>query len=724
MKQLLCILTISSLIIAAAPFPALASEEDVKIIVEVDGDPNEWKEYIETYHPFIEVVHVYDTLLKAVAIKGKPRHIMKVGTHPLVKTLNPAQKYEVPTFESNMVDISRESKEYDFPYTGNGVKVGIIDTGIDFTHPDLTPNYKGGYDVVDFDEQPLETRPSEGPPTMHGTHVAGIVGANGKIKGVAPEAELYAYRALGPGGYGTSVEVIAAIEQAVEDGMDIINLSLGSAINSPDWPTSRAVNRAVDKGVTVVIANGNEGPGHWTVSSPATANKAISVGASITEMKIPVFYDSFTRKKIALTPMQGAPQWNFTKDYPLIDIGLGTKSLPSLEGKIALVKRGEIPFGEKAKKAEEAGAVGVIIYNNEPGEFNGGLAEYVSIPVVSVSKEDGEWLKRYIVAEDRWFKTSYDTLTGKIAPFSSQGPVVATWDMKPDVVAPGVAILSTVPGGYQRLQGTSMAAPFVTGVLALMKEAHPDWGPSKLKAALLSTSQPLLNEQENKYEPIIQGMGEVQKEKAVDPETIIYNSRLTFGMIDEQENRKTKTLLLENTSEEEKTYTFQMPKRVDGVVWDVPKRFTLSPNEKKEITIGLRVSPLKVAEGTHQGWLTLEAERETIELPYLFVNNTTDYPRVSAMDIAVSPIKPGEFKYTLYLPDGADELHIDLYDPDTLRFSHKLVHQNDVSPGIVEGVLERKEMGEEGRYIAIIKVINEGEVNSFTTEVYITGKFT
>lgn len=169
----------------------------------------------------------------------------------------------------------------------------MIDTGIDYTHPDLRKSYKGGYDLVDFDQDPMETTEEQGIPTLHGTHVAGIIAANGEMKGVAPEAELYGYRALGPGGTGTSVQVMAAIEQAVEDKMDIINLSLGNTINGPDWPTSIAVNRATEQGVTVVIANGNTGPDPWTVGSPATADSVIAVGASTPQIEHPYLYDRF-----------------------------------------------------------------------------------------------------------------------------------------------------------------------------------------------------------------------------------------------------------------------------------------------------------------------------------------------------------------------------------------------------------------------------------------------
>src|SRR5699024_12848392 len=112
------------------------------------------------------------------------------------------------------------------------------DTGIDYNHPDLMANYAGGFDLIDPDDDTTETQKTEGRPTLHGTHVAGIIGANGDLRGVAPNAEIHAYRALGPGGSGTSVQVIAALEQAVEDGVDVINLSLGIGVNGTDYSSS------------------------------------------------------------------------------------------------------------------------------------------------------------------------------------------------------------------------------------------------------------------------------------------------------------------------------------------------------------------------------------------------------------------------------------------------------------------------------------------------------
>ena len=170
--------------------------------------------------------------------------------------------------------------------TGQGLRVAIIDTGIDYTHPDLGNGFGsghkviGGYDFVNNDADPMDDN-------GHGTHVAGIVAANGGVVGVAPGANLLAYKALDAGGSGSWSNVIAAVERAVDpdgnpatpDAVDVINMSLTGPGN-PDDALSQAVDQAVNQGVVVVVAAGNAGPKYETMGTPASARKALTVAAS------------------------------------------------------------------------------------------------------------------------------------------------------------------------------------------------------------------------------------------------------------------------------------------------------------------------------------------------------------------------------------------------------------------------------------------------------------
>ncbi|MRH43967.1 S8 family serine peptidase [Aquibacillus halophilus] len=713
-------------IICTILFPLSSTAQDKElqsIIIEVDGNPHQHKQYIENYHPFIEVVQVYDTLFNGLALRAKPGQLAKMERLDFVVNAYQVHIYQTQSINNSVPFLKQgDNSSESTSYTGKGVKIGVIDTGIDHTHPDLKPNYKGGYDLVDLDDDPMETLPEQGMPTIHGSHVAGIIAANGEMKGVAPEAELYGYRALGPGGMGTSIQVIAAIEKAVKDGMDIINMSLGNAVNGPDWPTSIAVNKAVALGVSIVIANGNSGPNNWTVGSPATSTDALSVGASTPPLNIPYLSDSFLDKKIYMSPLMGSTPWDLTKEYPVIDGGLGKEEIANARDKIVLMKRGEIPFAEKARIAEQAGAKAVIIYNNEAGSFQGSVDDgqsEINIPATTISKKDGEWLTNQIVKKDKWIDTKYQASQDKMADFSSRGPVTTNWKIKPEIVAPGAAITSTVPGGYMELQGTSMAAPHVAGGLALVKQAHPDWTPEQLKGALLTTALPL-QKGEELYDPIIQGMGRMQPQKAIETTTIIHEPLLTLGKIEDLLENHTVKIEIENVSNHDLVYRFDLPKQTRGIRWHMPNSFKIGAKSKKTVAIEASINSSLLKNGLHQGWLTLKQQSQTYNLPYLLLNKEGDYPKAMGMEFSLRTFSDDQYQYRLYLPEKADKVTVDLYNPRTLAFERTLLELEDLKAGLVEGSMEKRNLGKTGKYLANVTVETaDNKQHSYQTEIVI-----
>jgi minor extracellular serine protease Vpr len=671
----------------------------------------------------INISATFDTAFEGFSLTGNKKDIEQIRTISGVSNVYPNHTYKVNLEKSvpyiGAEDIRSHLDAQNHRLTGEGIKVGVIDTGIDYSHPDLRRNFKGGYDLVDQDSDPMETKSKQGIPTMHGTHVAGIIAANGKIQGVAPKAEIIAYRALGPGGMGTSEQVIAAIEQAIKDKVDIINLSLGNEVNGPDWPTSLALNKAVDKGIVAVTSSGNSGPEMWTVGSPGTALKAISVGASTPPIKVPFLTFGISDKKITLTPMQGALPWEFIREQKLIAGGKGypTDLSEDVEGKIALIERGTIPFTEKVMNALEKGAIGVIIYNNVKGGFAGGLEIDAPIPVASISKEDGNYLKNKLGTYDL-ITTKYEVVQDSMADFSSRGPVTHTWDVKPDVVAPGVAIESTIPDGYESLQGTSMAAPHVAGAAAIIKQAHPNWNPEQIKAALMNTAKRLKDEK-GYYQPVVQGAGRIQIDKAVEAETLVYPSSFSFGMFHTEDTRTEKkvTITVDNQESNQKTYTFDIPKAENGLQWNLPKAFIVGPKQKKKVTLTIDITPSVVKEGIHSEWLTISEGGNSISLPYLYVVEEPDYPRIMGFQFGPGDL-PDTFVYEAYLPGGAEEFGIALYDPDTFRFLKYLDYSKNVSRGLVKKQLTKEEIGVTGSFKGLIFSKNKGRED--TVEVIIT----
>ncbi|MFC4402865.1 S8 family serine peptidase [Gracilibacillus xinjiangensis] len=680
-----------------------AFQDPVSYIIEVEGNPHEIAEQIETHHPRVEILAIYDTIFNGIAIKADPRTLSKIEKTGIIK-----QNYPVTTYTTTETPSINESVPFivpeDTPYTGKGVKVGVIDTGIDYTHPDLQKNYKGGYDLVDFDDDPMETTPEQGIPTSHGSHVAGIIGANGKMKGVAPDADLYAYRALGPGGSGTSVQVMAAIEQAVKDGMDVLNLSLGNTINGPDWPTSVAVNRATEQGVTVVIAGGNTGPDPWTIGSPATAESVISVGASTPPTEVPYLYEPFLRKKIELLPLQGSPAWSFERDLQVVHNDRAPNELEA--DHILVAERGETPFTELAQQAVKRGASALLIANDEEGAFQGALEQEIPIPVAAISKEAGEWLKQ---EQGTFLRLETEQMVDTITDFSSRGPVTVNWSIKPEIVAPGASIMSTVPGGYASFNGTSMAAPHIAGVAALLKEAHPDWTPEQIKAALLTTADPLPG-----FLPTEQGAGKVDLGDVLTTDTIIYNSFLNIGENTSISDRSEYKMVVENISKKPKTYSFHQPDQQQAIRFYLPKSFTLKPYEKKEIVIETVVKGNIAEEAFVQGYLELN----DYKIPYLWLTEEAKAPMAMGLEFYFE-LLDGQYHYQLYVVEEASDVTIDLYDANTYAFVQTIVEEKDVPKGVFQGVLDQNDLPESGAYIANITVENGEETYQYQTMVMV-----
>lgn len=700
--------------ISAAPL-----EKEISLILEVEGSSEQAAKKIKKDHPLIDVDATYDILLQAVAIKGKARHVEKAITSEVVQSVYPVQTYETLMTDQQMTT-AKQTGNLSFPaelnptsYTGKGVKVAVIDTGIAMDHPDLRHQIHGGYDLVDLDDDPAETTAEEGPPTYHGTHVGGIIAADGKFQGVAPDSELYVYRALGPGGSGTSVQVIAAMEEAVRDGVDVMNLSLGNTVNGPDYPTSKAVDKAAEKGVAVIVANGNDGPEKWTVGAPATAKSALSVGAYQAEMTQALLLDPDSKKEVPLKPLLATLPWELTRDYELSTTPAASR------GKIgfATIKKGQLE--QTITAFQDAGAEGIIMDTSEmeQADMLSLLEKDWQVPLAQVQPEDYQWLQQKLEKSDTalYFKHEKKVIPPEVAAFSSSGPVAMNWMMKPDLLAPGVQIISTVPDGYDALNGTSMAAPHIAGAVAVLKEAHPDWTNDQIFGALTTTAATLEG-----VEPIVQGAGEVDLKKALDAQFIIDNPLLSFGKTGAQRNERLVEMTLENISNKPIDFYFDMPKQQKGIHWRLPGAFQLRPAESKTVSIGLTINPLQVKAPMVQGFLTMNAGGEEQKLPYSLIQESADYPRISGFTFTLNPMDETYYQYELYAAEKPDTVELHLYNPDTLAYEGKLASWNNLEAGQNEGRLKRKDMQPKGMFYALLLVKNEqGAYFTYESEVFL-----
>mgnify|MGYP001822612066 CR=1 FL=1 len=435
-------------------------------------------------------------------------------------------------------------------YTGEDVIVGIIDNGIWPEHPSFADD--GTYSDLGLslpcefgntahnpDDAPFECNnkllgarqemstyravigaepyefDSARDDSGHGTHTASTAAGNagvpstifgrdfGLVTGIAPRARIIAYKGLGELG-GFSSDLAGAIDQAVADGVDVINYSIGSG-SFAIGPDDVAFLFAADAGVFVATSNGNSGPGAATTGSPASVPWLTSVGAS-------------TQDRTFQGSASSSDGWQFfgasitdgTNELPLVDAAdagdalcnVGALDPTVVSGKFVLCLRGAIARAEKSEAVSVAGGAGMILYNADDGQTQNTDLHFV--PSVHINNTDGLVIKNYIATtSDPVAQIIGGVFTPIDAPwmagFSSRGPNLLSGDIiKPDVTAPGVNILAghspinyeADPQGqlFQAISGTSMSSPHVAGLFALLKQAHPDWSPAIAKSALMTTA--------------------------------------------------------------------------------------------------------------------------------------------------------------------------------------------------------------------------------------------
>jgi subtilisin family serine protease len=486
-------------------------------------------------------------------------------------------------------------------FTGKGVTIAVLDTGIDYTHamfggPGTEAAYEaaddrdttlegnefnakviGGFDFVGDDynadsDDPAETTPKPDPDPLdcdgHGSHVAGTAAGygvlpNGKTytgpwtsttlsttsfligPGMAPEAMIFAYRVFGCGGSAAEDVIVAAINRAVADGADVINMSLGSPFGRTDEPSAIATNNAVDAGVVVVASAGNSGPGAYITGSPAAADKAISVAAiDASRAQLPGAninlpgggsIPSINANEAALP--SGSLQVKVLRNAAgTVSLGCDPAEYVGVAGKIVVTLRGSCARVARAVFGEKAGAAAVVMINTSTAfpPFEGPIEEnpdtgekfLVTIPFLGVrgllGPDPVDDPDRLVAADGQFVTLSPTGITNPgfltLASFTSAGPRNVDSFQKPDVTAPGVSVFSTnsdsgFRGAY--ISGTSMASPATAGVAALVRQAHPSWSSQFVKGAIMNTAEAGPSKIASGYDPRLAGAGAVQADRAV-----------------------------------------------------------------------------------------------------------------------------------------------------------------------------------------------------------------
>lgn len=647
------------------------------------------------------------TLLNGVYVRAEADQVEKLGQLPgvvRVERLRPWKRHMDRAVELvNAVNAWNSSLIGGIDNAGAGVKIAILDTGIDPTHPafqDSSLQPPAGYprctgaecdytnskiiaarsyvQMLVLGEQPEFSRPDDLSPrdrVGHGTATAMIAagarttGPAATVSGIAPKAFLGNYKIFGSPGVNdvTFDDVIfQALEDALNDGMDIAVLAVGSpALWGPDdqGPTCsltgtepcdlrvEAVRNVIAAGLTVVVSAGNDGdlavkfPALNTIHTPGTAPAAITVGATTNSH---IFVASVRTTGLTRIPALfgdgPTPGEPFTA--PLRDVAAtepnGTACQPvgadTLAGAIALIDRGDCAFATKVNHAQQAGAVGAVIVQNQGSDFifpMTGLTE-TGIPAVMIGSTDGQALRNFLESNpDRPVTLdprleALDAEFDTVAFFSSRGPGIGDDHIKPDLAAVGtdlyVATQDFDPNGemwapnrYTAAQGTSFAAPMVAGAVALVKQVNPGFSPAKLKSAVVNTAGGNIDDFDANNVRIpasvtAVGAGKLNVEEAIKAEVTVEPATLSFGVVSEG-NLPARGLVITNAGATPVNLTLSV-EPADSRINLGTGGLSLAPGASEQVSVSVAQLP---PAGSFEGFVVIHGSAVDLRVPYLYL---------------------------------------------------------------------------------------------------------
>ena len=705
----------------------------------------------------LEVLHSYTTVengFAAVVPYGKLEEIRQL---PGVAAAYAAPVFKVaPDMPTTMTELG--GLENTSGYQGEGMVIAIVDSGLEISHPLFTQapttpaltqmdienvlarknlkaeEKKPGITAsqvyktakvpfaFDYADNDLDVAPNGA--GDHGTHVAGIAAANAgvvaDVVGVAPQAQILAMKVFSSSGSNgaTWADILAAADDAVALGADVINMSLGSTcgFSTPEGEegVAEVLNNIAESGVMLSISAGNEysaalgtriGKGHaltqnpdyGTVASPSSYSQPLSIASVEKADSIDSCYLTVGERKVAFNDTVEDKTVENVKDdspsfrslagkeleYVVVPDAGETKDYGGLnvKGKIALVSRGSVEYNAKKNAAKEAGAIGILVYNNEPGMLYMQLDNY-DLPSAFISQADGKVLaavaegNRKLTVSASYGKVDNPT-SGEMSDFSSWG-VTPELTLKPDLTAPGGNIKSaTTGGGYTTKSGTSMSAPFVSGAMALVKQyveqknyAFTETNKANLVSNLLMSTADLVMAGTAPYSPRKQGAGSVNIAAATSTKaylTAVGGGRPKVELGDDAQKTGKYEVKFEvhNLTNEELTYTVggyiqtdaqEVTKQIKGQdvhqVTELPYKLSTQIAAQKitvpasgTVTVTVPVSLNQpdrdymdsFANGTYiEGFVTLTPESDTqptLSIPYMgFYGDWTKAPIIDATD--------------------------------------------------------------------------------------------
>lgn len=586
---------------------------------------------LKQINPQILVLYRYKMVMNGLTIVAPYSDLEKIQSVRGISMVKRSQNFDRPkaltaspsTKEGNLLANNSAlfigaKAAIDKNIKGQNIKIGIIDTGVDYTHAMLG----GSGDPADFEKNKPNEDNSRFPNTKvvggvdfvgskynagsdvfaqripikdnnpmdeggHGTHVAGTVAGIGdgaiSYNGVAGSGLLYALKVFGSDGSTSDEVVISALEYAadpnsdenLDDRLDVVNLSLGSSFGSPKIFYNLAIKNLTLGGTVVVCSAGNSGDINYIVGAPSVSDEALSVAASVDSMD---HNWKFKAVSIALADKTEidveAVESSMTKPISFIEsaqgkfvfVGTANKDFTeeeskTIKGNVVLVDRGEVTFAEKIKRAATAGAIGVVVINNQDGDaFGMGGDGKFDIPAIMITKVLGMKIKESMKTGDVVINFKVDKVIEKaslidtVTDFSSRGPRSEDSIIKPEISAPGQNIISAGMGmGKQTIQlsGTSMSGPHIAGVMALMKQNYPELSVAELKSVVMGTAKSMVDKDGQAYSISRIGAGRVQIDKALNASIASNTVSLSLGDVRiEKQKKMLQSLVLKNIKPE------------------------------------------------------------------------------------------------------------------------------------------------------------------------------
>lgn len=639
-----------------------------------------------------KVLRSTQSVLSAVFVRATEEQAAAIAGLPGVRSIARSQRYEPMLATAS--DIVRASAARIRPVGtelyGDGVKIGIIDSGLDFEHeafrddslaaivgyPRGDPEYIGlanskviavrSYVELLNRGSPAASTPDDNSPwdsSGHGTGVAMIAAGKrvetpiGPVSGIAPNARIGVYKVFGTPGlnfYTADHAVIGALDDAANDGMDIVNMSLGNPMyypwdaHGPDCgisfpnaacnPLSIAVESLVnDLGIAVVAAAGNHAwlgmlqePGKSTIIVPGNAPSAITVGGTGNSASV------VHAVRVGGKSFEARSGTGPDADGPLTAPAVLASDLfnpracspfpeGTLQGKLVVIDRGTCFFLHKVEHADAAGAAGALVINHQGESLIGmALLEDTDIPAFFVGYTDGEAIRELLANPESQLTLDPTPVVSErdwafVNPRSSRGPTLAL-DPKPDIVAPSVDVYTAAPrynpqgtlyspSGFRSFSGTSYAAPFVAGAAALVWQAFPDLSARQVASVLINSASPIITEDGERERLTAGGAGVLDIDAALRTTATAVPPSVSFGSVGGASYPIRRQIEIANKTSQRQTYLLS----VDPRDADVNGRVTINGRSAASFTldagrtIGLEVAlqGSQPAPGTYEGFLRL-----------------------------------------------------------------------------------------------------------------------